>query len=250
MSAGIATIFIHGIGGAAAIWREQETAFAAAGFDPVAIDLPGYGGRPSITPMTVETLAVDVEDLIAQRGLKRPILIGHSLGGMIAQTMLRRKPDGYRAAVLSCTSPAFGNPAGDFQKKFIADRLAPFDAGGTMQSLAAQMMAAMVGPQPDPKGVALGVETIAATPDATFRDAVHCLVSFDERANLGAIRVPVLCLAGEADRNAPASMMEKMAGKIPGARYICLKSVGHMPNVEAPKAFDEAILGFLKSLPH
>ena len=57
------------------------------------------------------------------------MLVGHSMGGMVVQTMLRRRPDGYRAAVLSCTSPAFGNPAGDFQKKFVADRLAPLDAG-------------------------------------------------------------------------------------------------------------------------
>jgi hypothetical protein len=43
--------------------------------------------------------------------------------------MLRRRPSDYAAAVLSCTSPAFGNPEGDFQKKFVAARLAPLDAG-------------------------------------------------------------------------------------------------------------------------
>src|SRR6266849_5164902 len=49
---------------------------------------------------------------IDSRGLKRPVLVGHSMGGMIAQTMLRRRPDAYSAVVLACTSPAFGNADG------------------------------------------------------------------------------------------------------------------------------------------
>ena len=68
---------------------------------------------------------------------------------------------------------------------------------------------------------------------------------FDERANLANIRIPVLCLAAEHDRNAPPPMMERMAGKIPGARYVCLPGVGHLPNLEAPDAFDASILSFL-----
>src|SRR5919204_89739 len=50
------------------------------------------------------------------------------------------------------------------------------------------------------------------------------------------IEGPVLVLAGEHDPNAPPAMMERMAGKIPGARYVCLKGVGHLPNLEAPQA--------------
>jgi 3-oxoadipate enol-lactonase len=55
----------------------------------------------------------------------------------------------------------------------------------------------------------------------------------------------VLCLAGEHDRNAPAKMMERMAAKIPGARYVCLASLGHLPNLEAPDVFNAAVLEFL-----
>ena len=71
------------------------------------------------------------------------------------------------------------------------------------------------------------------------------MVTFDERANLPAIRIPVLCLAAEHDRNAPVPMVEKMASKIPGAYYFCLAGLGHMPNLEAPAAFDTAIFNFL-----
>jgi len=82
---------------------------------------------------------------------------------------------------------------------------------------------------------------------ATYRAAVQCLVTFDERANLAAIKVPVLCLAAEHDGNAPPAVLEKMAAKIPGARYVCLPGLGHMPNLEAPQAFDAAIFNFLNA---
>jgi pimeloyl-ACP methyl ester carboxylesterase len=168
------------------------------------------------------------------------------MGGMIVQTALRRRPDGYRAAVLCCTSPAFGDPKGEFQKKFVADRLSPLDAGGTMPALAASFVDRMVGPSPDPAGRALAIECMAATPASTYRAAVHCLVGFDERSNLPNIRVPVLCLAGEFDRNAPAAIMERMAAKISGARYVCLAGVGHLPSLEAPQRFDAAVIDFLR----
>jgi 3-oxoadipate enol-lactonase len=196
--------------------------------------------------MDFDGLAADVEAAIARDGGARPVLVGHSMGGMIAQAALRRRPDAYRAVVLSGTSPAFGNPGGEFQKTFVAERLGPLDAGRTMAELAPQMVDGMMGPAPDPAGRALAIATMAATPAATYRAAIECLVGFDERANLAAIRCPVLCLAGEHDRNAPAPMMERMAAKIPGARYVCLAGVGHLPNLEAPRAFDAAVLDFLQ----
>ena len=93
----------------------------------------------------------------------RPVLVGHSMGGMVAQTALRRRPNAYRAAVLACTSPAFGSRTDEFQKKFVADRLAPLGAGKTMADLARTVVAAM-GPNPDIAGRALASAAIAATP--------------------------------------------------------------------------------------
>jgi 3-oxoadipate enol-lactonase len=243
-----AVIFLHGIGGAARAWAPQRQSFERAGYLPVALDLLGYGARAPVDALDFDALAADIEGTIARTELERPALVGHSLGGMIAQTMLRRRPQGYRAAVLACTSPAFGNPSGEFQQKFVADRLRPLDAGKTLPELANEMIDRIVGPQPDPAGRALAVACMGAVPAATYRAAVQCLVGFDERANLGKIGVPVLVLACENDPNAPPAMMERMAAKIPGARYVCLKGVGHLPNLETPQAFDNAILDFLRQV--
>jgi pimeloyl-ACP methyl ester carboxylesterase len=240
-------VFLHGIGGGARAWRRECAVLEAAGWRALALDLPGYGGRPLPPTMTFDGLAADLEDTLARQGLDRPVLVGHSMGGMVAQTALRRRPGAYRAVVLCATSPAFGNADGDFQTKFVADRLGPLDAGRTMAALAAGMTGALMGPHADPAGRALAAEVMAAVPASTYRAAVRCLVSFDERANLPNIQVPVLCLAGALDRTAPAAVMERMAAKIPGARYVCLDSVGHLPNLEAPAAFDAAVLDFLRA---
>src|SRR3954469_12929938 len=236
---------MHGIGGGAKSFAPQIASFASAGYQPIALDLLGYGTRELVEAMTFDALAEDVEFTITQNALEKPVLVGHSMGGMLVQTLLRRRPDDYAAAVLSCTSPAFGNPAGDFQKKFVADRLAPLDEDYTMATLAPEAADDIMGPNADPAGRALFVENFAAVPEATYRAAIKCLVTFDERANLPHINVPVLCLAAELDRNAPVQVVEKMASKIPGAFYFCISSCGHMPNLEAPAAFDSAIFNFL-----
>ena len=240
-----AILFIHGIGGAGRAWARQVASFAAAGFAPQAPDLPGYGGRPPVPAMHFESLAEDAEAFAAQHHMRRPVLVGHSMGGMVAQTMLRRRPEGYAAAVLAATSPAFGNADGGFQRKFIADRLGPLDAGKTMVELAIAMVDRMLGPRPDAAARALAIDVMGNVPPETYRAAVRSLTTFDERANLARIAIPVLCLAGEADPNAPPSLVERMARNIPGARYVCLPGVGHLANLEAPQAFDAAILKFL-----
>ncbi len=103
-------------------------------------------------------------------------------------------------------------------------------------------------PGADPVRRRLLIEVMSAAPSSSYRAAIHCLIGFDERANLGAIRIPVLCLVGEHDRNAPPSMMRRMAEKIPGARFVCLPGLGHMPNLEAPRVHDAAIFDFLREV--
>jgi pimeloyl-ACP methyl ester carboxylesterase len=241
-------VFIHGVGGSALAWPPQVDSFGAAGYAPLALNLPGYGGRPAIERIDFEQFSDDVEAQIADAGLVRPVLVGHSLGGMIAQTMLRRKPDGYQAIVLVGTSPSFGKPDGDFQKKFVADRLAPLQSGKTMPELAAGMINEIIGPNANPDGKQTAIASMAAAPAATYKACVEAIVAFEERANLGQITVPTMCLVGEFDKNAPPPMMERMAAKIPGATFVVLPGLGHLPNLENPAAFDAAVLGFLRDV--
>lgn len=173
-------------------------------------------------------------------------VVGHSMGGMVAQQAIADAPDRFKSLILSATSPAFGKPDGDFQKEFVAARIKPLNEGLTMADLAAKQVPAMMGENPDPRGVEMAMASMSQVTSETFKVSVECLVTFDRRDNLGLIKSPTLVLAGENDTNAPAPMMEKMATKIPGADYICMPGVGHLSNMEQPAKFDRILREFIE----
>jgi 3-oxoadipate enol-lactonase len=243
---GEVVLFLHGIGGGAYSWMPQINSFSMH-HHAAAWNMPGYGKSPLFGPMTFPLLADALEMLLDDRGWDQVHLVGHSMGGMVAQEFAVARQDRLLSLTLSATSPAFGNPDGEFQKKFVEDRLSPLADGGTMADLAAGMVDSMMSDDADPHGRQLARDCMADVSPGTYRDAVNCIVTFEQRANLPDIRVPTLVLAGETDSNAPAPMMEKMAGKIPGARFVCLPGLGHLANLEDPQAFDAALGDFLTS---
>ena len=239
-------VFLHGIGGAARGWRVQLEAFSDR-YRTIAWDMPGYGGSPLLASVSIATLADALRDFLGQIGAKKPILVGHSIGGMIVQQLLVQSPDIPAAVVLAQTSPAFGKPDGDWQKEFIGARLGPLDRGETMVSLAPSLVRELVGDDPDIRGMELARDCMAAVPEATYRATMLALLGFDQRSALKNIAVPTLVLSGAKDRNAPAPMMAKMASYIPSATYVELEGVGHLVNLERPATFDAALDSFLKA---
>jgi 3-oxoadipate enol-lactonase len=243
-------VMLHGVGGGKEIWTPQLNAFAGAGYRAVAWDMPGYGETPAIEPYEMAGLARALERVLDAVEASKTVLLGHSMGGMVAQEALTVFPGKVSALILSCTSPAFGKPDGAWQNEFLRQRLAPLDAGETMAELAPRLVADMVGVNPESAGVGLAIEVMSRVPGETYRKALAAIAGFDRRGALGSIRVPVLALAGEHDRTAPPALMKKMAEKIPGADYVLLSGCGHLANVERPTAFNEAVLTWLrKQLP-
>ena len=118
-----------------------------------------------------------------------------------------------------------------------------------MADLARELVDTMMSADADPNGRQLAFDCMANMSADTYRAAVECIVTFEQRANLPGIAVPTLALAGANDTNAPAPMMEKMAAKIPGCRYVCLPDLGHLANLEDPQAFDAALTAFLDTVP-
>jgi 3-oxoadipate enol-lactonase len=240
-----AVVMLHGVGGGKAAWQGQLESFARAGYRAVAWDAPGYGGSPAIDPYDMAGLARSLERLLDALVAPRVVLLGHSMGGMLAQEAAVAFPGKLAGLVLSATSPAFGKPDGEWQQAFLRQRLGPLDAGRTMADLAPALVGGMVGPDPDPAGVRLAIEAMSRVPGETYRKALTAIVGFDRRAALGAMAMPVLAVAGEHDATAPPAVMEKMAQKIPGAEYVRLAGCGHLASLERPRAFDDAVLGWL-----
>ena len=239
-------VFLHGIGGAARAWRGQLDFFKGR-YRTIAWDMPGYGGSAPLPTVSIAALASALQDFLQQVGATKPIIVGHSIGGMIVQQLLAKSPRIARAIVLAQTSPAFGKPDGDWQKAFIDARLGPLDRGETLSSLAPSLVKELVGDDPDVSGMDLARDCMAAVPEATYRATMLALMGFDLRRALKSIAVPTLVLSGSKDDNAPAPMMAKMAGYIPFAKYVELEGVGHLANLERPGAFNAALDRFLKA---
>ena len=239
-------VFLHGIGGAARGWRGQLDFFRDR-YRTIAWDMPGYGGSAPLPSVSIASLADALQQFLQQVGASRPILVGHSIGGMIVQQWLVNNPRAAAAVVLAQTSPAFGKPDGDWQKSFIDARLGPLDRGETLVSLAPSLVKELVGDNPDAGGIELARDCMAAVPEATYRATMLALIGFDLRHALKQVAVPTLVLSGSRDNNAPAPMMAKMATYIPSAKYVELEGVGHLANLERPGAFNAALDQFLKT---
>jgi pimeloyl-ACP methyl ester carboxylesterase len=212
--------------------------------------MPGYGHSAPIEPYTFKGLAQSCIKLIeallqADDERRGVVLLGHSMGGMVAQEVVARRPELVSKLVLCGTSPSFGKPHGDWQRQFIEQRTAPLDAGKSMAELAEVLVPQMVGPGSLPEGVRLATHCMGQVPASTYRRALEALVTFDRRANLAQIAVPTLLVAGEHDRNAPPAVMKKMAQAILDSTYIEMRGVGHLQNLEAPDDFDGLLLNFL-----
>jgi 3-oxoadipate enol-lactonase len=244
---GTPLVFLHGIGGAARAWRGQLASFGDR-YRAVAWDMPGYGGSAALANVGITTLADALQDFLQQIGASRPILVGHSIGGMIVQQWLIKHPGAATAVVLAQTSPAFGKAEGDWQKQFIEARLGPLDRGETMETLAPSLVKELVGDHPDTGGMQVARNCMASVPEASYRAMMLALLGFDQRKALGDIAVPTLVLSGSKDKNAPAPMMAKMATYIPSATYIELEGAGHLVNLEQPRAFDAALAQFLNTV--
>jgi pimeloyl-ACP methyl ester carboxylesterase len=238
-------LFLHGLGGGHHAWDRQLPYFAGLGYAAHAWDQPGYGHSRTVEPYDLEQVSAALRRLIESLGGEPVVLIGHSMGGMVAQEAYARFPELVKGLVLGFTSAAFGGGSEEFVRQFVAARLDPLDEGRTMAEVAAALMPKMRGTRSDPGGLALAERIMSSIPPETYRKAVRLLTTFDRRANLDSIAVPTLLVAGGDDRTAPPPVMERMAKAIPGSEYRLLAGCGHLGPMDQPEAFNAAVRDFL-----
>lgn len=244
---GDVTVFmLHGAFGAKEYWRNQIKALSDAGYRVVAWDAPGYGVSSLPADFSVQTAAEACARLIDAQGGDRNVLLGHSMGGMIAQRAFDLRTDRIDGLILSATSAAFGRSEGEWQQAFVRDRVAPLDAGQTIPEYAPKMLRDMMAPGAGGPIVELMIDVVSQMREETFRAAIQAITQFDGRDILPKMATrPVLCIAGEHDLNAaPPAVMEKLAGKI-GGEYVCMPDVGHFGWAEQPERFNALVLDFL-----
>jgi len=239
-------VFLHGVGGGHHAWDAQLPFFAANGYGAHAWDQPGYGESAIVEPYDREQVSAALIRLIDKLDDGPVVLVGHSMGGFVAQDAYARSPSHVKALALCFTSAAFGGSTSGFANEFVEARIRPLDEGMTMAGIAARLMPTMRGGQSDPGGLALAERVMSRVPPETYRKAVRLLTTFDLREHLPRIAVPTLLIAGSDDKVAPAAVMERMAAKIPGAEMIVLQGCGHLGPMDQPNEFNAALLSFLR----
>jgi pimeloyl-ACP methyl ester carboxylesterase len=233
-------VFLHGVGGGHHAWDAQLPYFGELGYPSHAWDQPGYGHSPIVEPYDLERISASLALLVESLAREPVVLIGHSMGGFIAQEAYARYPQLFRALVLCFTTSAFGGTGSEFARQFVAARIAPLDRGKSMADIAAELIPTMG------SNSKLAETIMAGVPSDTYRKAVQLLTTFDRRKELADIKVPTLLIAGSDDKTAPPSAMERMWQKIPGAEYVLLDKCGHLGPMDRPEAFNAALLAFLQ----
>ena len=239
---------IPGIGGDASLFQ-GVAAELAPDIHIIAHDLPGYGDAP----MTKEQygfgdLARRLAEHGRREGVERLHILGHSIGGMVAQEFALTYPERTASLVLSGTTSFFGSADGSFQKAFLKNRLAPLDAGQSMAELAEAFSPSLLGSEAGREAADLARRAFAATPPEAYRMAITCLATFNRRADAGRIAAPCLLIAGVEDLNAPLRTMARMAETIPGARLAVLKRTGHLAPYEKPIQLARLMREFYKDI--
>ncbi len=235
-------VLLHGISGGAEGWRPLLGPLAAAGRRAIAWDLPGYGRSPAPRASGFGSWVNALLSLFDATHLERPVLVGHSLGGMIALETALAAPGRLGGLFLVCTTPGFGVSAGPAQQAFLETRLGPLAHGATMAELASSVIPEMMAAGAAPDVLAAHQALMGAIPPDSYRAAMTALVGFDRRHALDRIDLPVTCLAGEHDRIARPAVMRAMASRLPMGRYGVLSGAGHLAPYEQPDRFVEALL--------
>src|SRR3954465_4307754 len=156
---------LHGIGGGHLSFAPQVETLASSGYRAVAWDMPGYGRSTPIEPYNFKGLAQSCITLIEALKCGDVALVGHSMGGMVAQEVMARRPELVSKLVLCGTSPS--GTTGGSQRELVAQSMALLDAGKSMAELAEVLVPQMVGPASLPEGVRLATVCMAQVPPST-----------------------------------------------------------------------------------
>jgi 3-oxoadipate enol-lactonase/4-carboxymuconolactone decarboxylase len=234
-------VLAHALGLDHGMW-DAQTAHLLPHFQVLRYDIRGHGasGAPE-GDYRIEDLAADVLALTAELGLQRFAFCGLSLGGMIGQWLAAHAPERLTAVVLANTTARVADPAA-----MEARRLAVSERG--MAAVADAVMSRFFMPATlaaDTAEVAWVRRTLLATDAVGYAGCCAAVRDMDQAALLPRIAVPALVISGDLDVSMPwPAHGEVLALGIPDARAVRLPTA-HLSNLEAPRAFSEAIFELL-----
>jgi len=241
-------VLLHGMGSTAAVWLPQLEHFGRTRYT-LAWTMPGYGASPPLEEgLSWDALADALAALCDAHALPRIHLLGHSIGGMVAQAFARRHPGRVASLVLSASSAGFGQASAAWKADFLRQREEPLARHATFAEAAPALLERFCAPCITPQLRALAVHAASSIEKPAYLDAMRLLLTFDGAAELVRLALPVLLVAGSDDQQAPLKAQQRLLERLPQGRLVVLEGLNHMANLEAPARFNACIAAFLREV--
>jgi pimeloyl-ACP methyl ester carboxylesterase len=203
----------------------------------LALDLPGHGplggrGEPSIT-----AYAQWLEEALGALVAEPVVLVGHSMGGAIAQSVALAAPERLAGLILMAT----GAKLRVLARLLVLLRERPWEGQRLIHELS------FAAGTPSERVEVVDRVLREGAPLVTLGDYFAC-DRFDVRARLGEIRTPTLVVSGSEDRLTPPTYGRALTTAIPAAQFLEVPHAGHFPHLEQPGVVNAAIRQFLAQL--
>jgi pimeloyl-ACP methyl ester carboxylesterase len=233
-------VCIHGYCQSSAYWAPTVERIAQHGGHALAVDLPGFAGSARLPgPYTMEAFADAVAALLDERGIARAVVVGGSMGGVVAQHVVLRHPGKLERLLLVATGAYTADPAAALAR---ADRLV---AARWDEDAVRPMVTGFFHTPPPSERMAEYLRiALAASQDAAIQ-AARSNARNNVLERLGEIAVPTLIIQGRHDTVRTVAHGEEMQVRLAEARLEVLEHSGHTPQLEEPDAFHRLALPFL-----
>jgi pimeloyl-ACP methyl ester carboxylesterase len=238
-----ALVFLHGWGGDREYWKNQADAFAAD-YKVVTVDQAGHGesGKDRKT-WTIDALAGDVEAVVKDLGLKRVILVGHSMGGPVSLLAAKRLP-GTVVAVVGVDTLQ------DAELKRPDEMVKSMTAGleKDFKGMVGGMFGAMLAEKSDAKLKDwLGAKASSRDPAIAIA-LIKDLFALDQKKAFKEAKVPVRCINSSGGYQFFTPTAAETNKKYADFDVVTIPDVGHYPMLEKPKEFNQKLGDVLKGL--
>ncbi|SHJ71746.1 3-oxoadipate enol-lactonase [Palleronia salina] len=230
-------VFINSLGSDLRIWDAVLPGLPAEA--PVLRhDKCGHGLSSGGTD-SIAGFARDLADAMDQVAMAGALVVGLSIGGLIALQLAQDRPDLVGGLVLSNTSYRIGTD------EMWQARMDDLDALG-LPAMSAGVIERWLSPgfrAAHPVATEGWRMMLARTPQPGYRAAFAAIHDADLSAVLPRLSCPVLCIAGSEDVTTPPRVVADLAERIPGAAMVELEGVGHLPCLELPDRVAELVAG-------
>lgn len=244
--AGQPVIFLHGISSGALSWEKQLTCGRLTGHCRLlAWDAPGYGNSDGLATRepTAELYADRLMQWIEQEQLTNPVLVGHSLGAIIASAFAARYPQRLSGLILANPAQGYATEPEEKRQQVFGQRQTMVDTLG-IDGYAAQRGAALLRPGARPEDIERVQQNMRRLRPEGFLQAAWMLANDDIYAYLKLYAGPVEVWCGDSDNITPAVGAAALAQRI-GAEFRLITNAGHASYIDSPEIFNQRLSQFV-----